>query len=115
MGSKIPPVKGTRDVLPLDIYKDSDEPWLRIGHYQLIESAARTTFPLYGYREARTPILEALATVDAQCQAGGHDRPGSGSSGPPIALPPSRCASITSGFNPRWRICVASASARWSA
>jgi len=58
MGSKIPPVKGTRDVLPLDIYKDSDEPWLRIGHYQLIEGAARTTFPLYGYREARTPILE---------------------------------------------------------
>ncbi len=58
MGSRIPPVKGTRDVLPLDIYKDSDEPWLRIGHYQLIESAARTTFPLYGYREARTPILE---------------------------------------------------------
>ncbi len=31
---------------------------------------------------ARTPILEALATVDAQCQASGHDRPGSGASGP---------------------------------
>jgi len=58
MGSKIPPVKGTRDVLPIDIYKDSDDPWLRIGHYQLVEEAARRTFPLYGYREARTPILE---------------------------------------------------------
>jgi histidyl-tRNA synthetase len=58
MGSKIPPVKGTRDVLPLDIYKDSDDPWLRIGHYHLVENAARSTFPLYGYREARTPILE---------------------------------------------------------
>ena len=58
MGSKIPPVKGTRDVLPLDTYKDSDDPWLRIGHFLLVEEAARKTFPLYGYREARTPILE---------------------------------------------------------
>lgn len=58
MGAKIPPVKGTRDVLPIDTYKDPDEPWLRIGHFHLVEEAARRTFPLYGYREARTPILE---------------------------------------------------------
>ncbi len=45
-------------MLPLDTYKDSDDPWLRIGHYQLVEGAARRIFPLYGYREARTPILE---------------------------------------------------------
>ncbi|HEX4385393.1 MAG TPA: histidine--tRNA ligase [Myxococcales bacterium] len=51
-------VKGTRDVLPTDTYVKQDEPWVRTGHYHLIEKAARDLFPLYGYREARTPILE---------------------------------------------------------
>jgi histidyl-tRNA synthetase len=55
---KIRPVKGTRDVLPVDAYVKSDDPWIRIGHYHLIEKAARELFPLYGYKEARTPILE---------------------------------------------------------
>ena len=55
---KIRGVKGTRDVLPVDTYVKDDDPWLRIGHYLLVEQAARDTFPLYGYREARTPILE---------------------------------------------------------
>ena len=55
---KIRPVKGTRDVLPIDAYVKSDDPWIRIGHYHLIEKAARDLFPLYGYKEARTPILE---------------------------------------------------------
>ena len=59
MGSqKIPAVKGMRDVLPMDTYVKNKEPWVRVGHFQLIEEAARATFPLYGYREARTPILE---------------------------------------------------------
>src|SRR5205807_2231526 len=35
-----------------------DDPWIRIGHLHLIEQAARELFPLYGYREARTPVLE---------------------------------------------------------
>ena len=55
---KIRGVKGTRDVLPIDTYVKDDDPWLRIGHLHLIEQAARELFPLYGYREARTPILE---------------------------------------------------------
>src|SRR4051794_34862551 len=55
---KIRGVKGTRDVLPVDTYVKSDDPWLRIGHYHLIEQSARELFPLYGYREARTPVLE---------------------------------------------------------
>ena len=55
---KIRGVKGTRDVLPTDTYVKSDDPWLRIGHFHLIEEAAREIFPLYGYREARTPVLE---------------------------------------------------------
>ncbi len=58
MSQKIRAVKGTRDVLPTDTYVKDDEPWVRIGHYQLIEDAARELFPLYGYREARTPVLE---------------------------------------------------------
>src|SRR5205823_1039212 len=61
MGEKIPPVKGTRDVLPTDTYLKKDDPWVRTGHLQLIEQAARDIFPLYGYREARTPILERTA------------------------------------------------------
>ena len=61
MGQKIPPVKGTRDVLPGDSYLKKDDPWIRIGHLHLIEGAARELFPLYGYREARTPILERTA------------------------------------------------------
>ncbi|MCA1828497.1 MAG: histidine--tRNA ligase [Myxococcales bacterium] len=55
---KIRGVKGTRDVLPTDTYVKDDDPWIRIGHLHLIERAARELFPLYGYREARTPILE---------------------------------------------------------
>ncbi|MGZ6142738.1 MAG: histidine--tRNA ligase [Myxococcales bacterium] len=55
---KIRGVKGTRDVLPTDTYVKDDDPWIRIGHLHLIEQAARELFPLYGYREARTPILE---------------------------------------------------------
>ena len=58
MGQKISSVKGTRDVLPLDIYLKDPDPWLRIGHFQLVEESARQIFPLYGYQEARTPILE---------------------------------------------------------
>jgi histidyl-tRNA synthetase len=58
MGQKIPPVKGMRDVLPGDTYLKKEDPWIRTGHLQLIEQAARDLFPLYGYREARTPILE---------------------------------------------------------
>lgn len=61
MGQKIPSVKGTRDVLPTDTYLKKDDPWIRIGHLHLIEQAARDLFPLYGYREARTPILERTA------------------------------------------------------
>ncbi len=57
-GQKIPPVKGTRDVLPVDIYKKADDPWVRTGHFHAVEDEARRLFPLYGYREARTPILE---------------------------------------------------------
>ncbi|HYV66113.1 MAG TPA: histidine--tRNA ligase, partial [Myxococcales bacterium] len=58
MGQKVPPVKGTRDVLPGDTYLKKDDPWIRTGHLHLIEQAARDLFPLYGYREARTPVLE---------------------------------------------------------
>jgi histidyl-tRNA synthetase len=61
MGQKIPPVKGTRDVLPTDTYLKKDDPWVRTGHLHLIENAASDLFPLYGYREARTPILERTA------------------------------------------------------
>ena len=61
MGQKVPPVKGTRDVLPGDTYLKKDDPWIRAGHLQLVEEAARELFPLYGYREARTPILERTA------------------------------------------------------
>ncbi len=59
--TKIPAVKGTRDVLPTETYLKQDDPWIRIGHLHLIEQAAREVFPLYGYREARTPILERTA------------------------------------------------------
>jgi histidyl-tRNA synthetase len=55
---KIRGVKGTRDVLPIDTYLKDEDPWVRVGHLQLIERTARELFPLYGYREARTPILE---------------------------------------------------------
>ena len=58
MAQKILSVKGTRDVLPIDTYVKDTDPWLRIGHFQLIEDAAREIFPRYGYQEARTPILE---------------------------------------------------------
>ncbi|HTO98164.1 MAG TPA: histidine--tRNA ligase [Myxococcales bacterium] len=58
MSQKIRGVKGTRDVLPIDTYLKDDDPWVRVGHYDLVEQSARDLFPLYGYREARTPILE---------------------------------------------------------
>jgi len=58
MGQKIRGVKGTRDVLPTDTYLKDDDAWVRSGHYQLVEQTARELFPLYGYREARTPVLE---------------------------------------------------------
>ena len=58
MSQKIRGVKGTRDVLPIGTYVKDDDPWIRIGHLHLIEQAARELFPLYGYREARTPVLE---------------------------------------------------------
>jgi histidyl-tRNA synthetase len=60
-GQKIQGVKGTRDVLPLETYVKDADPWVRIGHFQLVEETARELFPLYGYREARTPILERTA------------------------------------------------------
>ena len=40
MSQKIRGVKGTRDVLPTDTYVKDDDPWVRIGHYHLIEQAA---------------------------------------------------------------------------
>ncbi len=58
MSQKIRGVKGTRDVLPIDTYVKDDDPWVRVGHYHRVEQAARELFPLYGYREARTPVLE---------------------------------------------------------
>jgi histidyl-tRNA synthetase len=58
MSQKIRGVKGTRDVLPTDTYLKDDDPWVRIGHYHLVEQTARELLPLYGYGEARTPILE---------------------------------------------------------
>jgi histidyl-tRNA synthetase len=58
MSQKIRSVKGTRDVLPTDTYLKDEDPWLRTGHFDLVEQSARELFPLYGYREARTPILE---------------------------------------------------------
>jgi histidyl-tRNA synthetase len=58
MSQKTPPVKGTRDVLPTDTYLKQDDPWIRTGHLHLVERTARELFPLYGYREARTPVLE---------------------------------------------------------
>jgi histidyl-tRNA synthetase len=58
MSQKIRGVKGTRDVLPTETYVKDDDPWVRIEHYHLVEQAARDLFPLYGYREVRTPILE---------------------------------------------------------
>ena len=58
MSQKIRGVKGTRDVLPTETYLKDDDPWVRIAHYHLVEQAARDLFPLYGYREARTPVLE---------------------------------------------------------
>ena len=58
MSQKIRGVKGTRDVLPIDTYVKDEDPWVRVGHYHLVEQSARDLFPLYGYREARTPVLE---------------------------------------------------------
>jgi len=44
MGQKIPPVKGTRDVLPTDTYLKKDDPWVRTGHLHLIETARASCF-----------------------------------------------------------------------
>lgn len=44
---KITAIKGTRDILP-----DEARKW------QKVESVARETFELYGYREIRTPVFE---------------------------------------------------------
>jgi histidyl-tRNA synthetase len=41
-------IKGTRDILPKEV-----------ASWQALESAARTTFELYGYRELRAPVFEA--------------------------------------------------------
>jgi histidyl-tRNA synthetase len=41
-------IKGTKDILPGEV-----------ASWQKLESAARTTFELYGYRELRAPIFEA--------------------------------------------------------
>src|SRR5207245_1879068 len=37
------------------------DPCMLTGHLRRIDQAARDLFPLYGYREARTPILERTA------------------------------------------------------
>jgi histidyl-tRNA synthetase len=47
---KIPGVKGMNDILPSEV-----------GRWLEIESTARQIFELYGYREIRTPIVEAAA------------------------------------------------------
>jgi len=41
-------IKGTKDILPEDVWK-----------WQKLEAEARDVFELYGYREIRTPIFEA--------------------------------------------------------
>jgi len=41
-------VKGTRDILPREV-----------GKWQWVESVATNLFECYGYREIRTPIIEA--------------------------------------------------------
>lgn len=45
---KITAIKGTKDILPSEARK-----------WQKVESVARETFELYGYREIRTPVFEA--------------------------------------------------------
>ena len=45
---KIAAIKGTKDILPSEARK-----------WQKVESVAREIFELYGYREIRTPVLEA--------------------------------------------------------
>ncbi len=40
-------IKGTKDILPEEV-----------GLWRAVESAARTTFELYGYRELRAPVIE---------------------------------------------------------
>jgi histidyl-tRNA synthetase len=48
MKSRYHAIRGTRDILP-------DE----IGRWQLVERTAREVFERYGFREVRTPVLEA--------------------------------------------------------
>src|SRR5262245_18838488 len=50
MGDKstIQGIRGTKDVLPAEA-----------RYFQMLESASRALFELYGYREIRTPILES--------------------------------------------------------
>src|SRR5207244_13422805 len=49
---------GPRHALHMAHSVEVGGPWVRVGHFHLVERAARELFPLYGYREARTPILE---------------------------------------------------------
>ncbi len=46
-------IKGTKDILPGEV-----------GKWQALESLARETFELYGYRELRAPLLEATALFE---------------------------------------------------
>lgn len=47
MAEQIKAVRGTRDIVPAEIYK-----------WQYVEATARSVFEKYGFREIRTPILE---------------------------------------------------------
>ena len=47
MAEQIRAVRGTRDIIPGEIYK-----------WQYVEAAARSVFEKYGFREIRTPIFE---------------------------------------------------------
>lgn len=47
MAEQIKALRGTRDVVPEEVYK-----------WQYVESTARSVFEIYGFREIRTPIFE---------------------------------------------------------
>lgn len=47
---KIKAVRGTKDILPDEVYK-----------WQFLETTAREIFELYGYKEIRTPIFEEIS------------------------------------------------------
>ena len=44
------------DVLPLEPAKD---PWLHSARWRAVESTFRETCRLFGYKEVRTPVMEA--------------------------------------------------------